>query len=153
MFFSVYGKIVAQNAPAESEEAHVESQEPSAREEEAVERDGSLACNNLFFLRNDARRVEEAYSGNDESRPEQDVEVVEIMMQVNSDGGRDGRCQIVAQSVKSYALVSARRRKDIDCHRAVRHGARPERSAVKRTEDGKEYKTSSHDISAEDDEI
>ena len=70
-FLSVDSEIVAQHAEAESKEYHIDSQQPSPKQEEAVEREGLLVEDNLPILDADRGIDSPSQQGDGKGKPEE----------------------------------------------------------------------------------
>ena len=151
--FAVDGEIVAQNAVAEAEANHVHGQQPTLQEEESVERNGLFVFQNLPFARLNRRIDEKSDGRNGEGHPEEQVEVVDVAIDEDAHGGRNGRGDVVAQAVVANALVSSRRGQHVDGHGAVGHGCRAEGCAVDCADDGEKQQRGGQQIGAEAEEV
>ena len=135
MLLAIYSKVVAQHSPAETEETDVYGKKPSSHEEETVKREFEFHSVLWFLvLYIKCVGIHKTYTCYDEGKPEHKLKIVCVSVDEKSYGRSYGGCEVVAHAIETYALISSRSRKDINCHCGVCYGGSPERSSVKRSE-------------------
>ena len=161
---AVDGEVVAHHAETETEEDHVDGQQPASDEEETVEADEPTACwllavsrwllggGERFCLDLHLAVNNHAYAGNEQRQPEQQLEIARQPIEIDGSHGGSGHRQVIGKAVVADALIAPRRRQHIDGHRGIGNGQRSEGGTVQCPHDGEEQQRRGSQITAEKEE-
>lgn len=136
--FAVDGEIVAKHAEAETEENHIDAQQPATLEKETVQRKRALCLHGSFLWQLHRRVNDESEGGDDECEPEEQLEIMRLGIDEDGERRCDGHREIVAESVVANAFVATGRGEYIDGNGGVGDGECAERTSVEGSDDGKQ---------------
>ena len=98
------------NIEAETEENHIDAQQPATLEKETVQRKRALCLHGSFLWQLHRCVNDESEGGDDECEPEEQLEIMRLGIDENGKRRCDGHREIVAESVVADALVATGRR-------------------------------------------
>ena len=171
---AVDGEVVAEHAETETEGHHVETQEPTADEEETIPRKsrkeeggtrneitwkGSVCGRSILLPRSsfllprkfDRSIDQPAEAGHDEGQPEEELEAGGELVDEDADGGRDSHSEVVGETVVADALGTAAGGQHVDGDSRVGDGQGAEGPAVEGADDGEQQKRGRGEIACKED--